>query len=251
MARIVTTITTAVVLSGLIFATTVHADNEFACSVYASVASGFLSNNLGISFTKEAALFNVTECAHMKSGLYGNAFLLIPIEKVNDGKEFDFRAGYRPKLSGFPLLEVDGSLAIYAFTEGSKDLYTFNARLEIGHTFVLSPTVKLRLHGTGDYQHSLTVHTDSLGLSAGTSLSADLPTWGNPTLGLGAEVWNYPLSSDRGKGPIGSFTADLRFKIPGTSIIIGPRAHVTIDDIEGSRKVRFVGGMFVLVPFGF
>ena len=252
MRRAYTIIAIFVVLSELVFTPSAYADdNTFDCSAYASVMSRALWNHLGTYATRGPALTNFDECVHTQSGLYGNVFLLVPFEKFHDGKEGDIRFGYRREVLG---IDVDGSVAWYGFTDGAETFQTLDVQLRLARMFPLSPSVKLELYGMGDYQHSLTLGTNALGLAAGVSLGIDIPLPGTPNLKVGAEVWKYAFTPDPGKGPHGSFTADLGFKIPGSAeIVIGPRAQFTVGDVDErhSGTVRSSFGVFVSVPFGF
>lgn len=251
MRHILTLTAVFAILSGIIFAPSAYADKEFECFAWTSAVSRSLFGSTGTYGTTGPALLNVTECAHTGTGIYGQVFLSAPLKKFNDGDEVDLQAGYRPKL---PWLDVDVSAAWYYFGIGDAGtLQTLDVRVRVAHTFPISSGTKLELYGISDYQHSSS-GTDQLGLATGFALAVDLPVPGTPKLGLKGELWNYPLTPHPGRGPIGSITADLGFKIPGTAgVVIGPRAQLTVGDVDKrhSADIKKSFGIFVLVPFGF
>lgn len=224
--------------------------DQLNCFTYNSVRSRALFNNTGTYATEGPALIDVTECAHQKTGIYGNVFVLLPLDKFDVGKEFDARLGIRPKVAG---LDVDGSIAWYGFTVGDTKLQTLNFRLRLGHTFPLATDMTLELFGMLDYQHSLTLGTDWVGLAAGAVLNAKLPLPGTPNLRLVAESWKWPVITTPGSGPLGSVTASLGFPIPGTKLAVGPQAQVTMGGIDTADRtpIRKSFGVFVFAPFGF
>ena len=242
-----------VFLSELVFFTpSAYADNNtFDCSAYASVMSRFLFNYLGSYVTDGPVLISVTECVH-KSGIYSSAFLSAPLQNFDNGKEVDVRGGYRFSTLG---LDADVSAAWYYFGIGvAENFQTLDLQVRLGHTFSIGSSTKLELYGIAEHQHSLTLDADSLFFAGGVAFAVDLPVPGTPNLKLGAEVWKYALSPDPGKGPIGSFTADLGFKIPGSAeIVVGPRAQFTVGDVDKRHSADFRKsfGIFVSIPFGF
>jgi hypothetical protein len=213
------------------------------------MASRFLSHNAGIPLTDGPAFFNVAECLHEKTHLYVNAFLLVPLKNVHNGKEADPRVGYRlgPEEALFGWLEFDGSLALYASTSKEKhrvkDFYTVDVRTELGHTFTISPVVKLRLYGTLDYQRLLAEHSDIFKVGIGTSFDVDLPSM---TFGIEAETWKDLITPEPERGLIGSIAVSAGYKVPDTKVIIGPRVHFTSDP---TGKQWLMGGMFLYVTF--
>ena len=239
-----------VVVATLYVGQSAHAENQLNCFTYNSVMSRALFNTTGTYATEGPALIDVTECAHSKTGIYGETFLLLPFDKFDVGKEFDARLGIRPKVPG---LNVDSSVAWYGFTVGDIKLQTLDFRLRLGHTFPLATDTTLELFGMLDYQHSLTFGTDWVGLGTGAVFSTILALPGKPNLRLVAEGWKWPAITTPGNGHLGSFRASFGFTIPGTKVVMGPNVHVTLGGVDErhSSKVRRSFGVFVFAPFGF
>ncbi len=223
---------------------------KFDCWAWGAAVSRFLLNDAGLYATRGPALLSETECVHTHTGLYGNVFGALPSQDFNTGKEVDLRAGYRREVLG---LTADVSAAWYYFGIGDGTLQTLNLRGKVGRILSFSDSVKLEAYGVADYQRSLTLGTDSFALAPGVALGWDVPVPGAPNLRLGAEGWYYPVTPEAGRGPVGSFTADLGFPIAGTKLVVGPRVHITLGDVDeaGSSKVRHAFGVFVFTPFAF
>lgn len=245
------TIAAVIVIGVIVTASSANAESGIACSMYADLVSRSLFGNTGTYATDSWASRAVLDCLHTPSGFYGNLFGSIPLAgDMENGLEADPRVGIRFKLGP---LDADGSLSYYIFGVGKGEYWqTFDARLRLGHTFELADDVKLEVYGLADYQHSLTWGTDSLGLSAGAIISTTLPFAGEPSVGLGVEIWKYPLTPAPNSGPLGGPTLKIGWTVnKKTGTVVGIQGQVSIGGVDQphSVPVRYSAGFFVSTDF--
>ena len=223
-------------------------DLNLNCELNTAFVSRSLFNNTGTFATMPGgANLSYLDCTHTPTGIYANIWGSLPFKDFNVGNEVDTRLGWRGSVSGF---DIDASVAEYNFGVGRLGRFnTFDARFGVASTIGLGGGFSIRPYVTADYQHSITLHGNDLGIGGGEVISAKLSP--KLTASVDGAAWYHPVAEyNPGKGPVWSVAPKVSYAITD-KLSVGPLAMFTWGDVTrpGNYQIKSMVGGFVSLKF--